>query len=152
MTDAEHETAREAFVAWYKKHLTAAVQEMIDQGVVSAIGESRLAWALPHAVLIGQVREVNQKEQFRWVIAGQDVPTDHLDSAAAATPRDAARHFALKWQLGAEQVRNLPERAAARMDAKTDLASKAEKLALQAEALYELVESDDLWQQQYLHL
>ena len=33
-----------------------------------------------------------------------DLPTDCINADICQTPREAARHFALKWQLGAEQL------------------------------------------------
>ena len=39
-----------------------------------------------------------------WLIAGGGGPTDILNSELANQPRDAARHFSLKWQLGAQQL------------------------------------------------
>ena len=68
---------------------------------------------------------------------------DHVQGDVAATPREALRHFCLKWQLGADKVieasRNDPETG-------EHYRAKANELIKQAEDLYELVEADSLWQ------
>ena len=40
-----------------------------------------------------------------------DLPTDTLESSQAASPRDVARHFALKWQLDAGRGGQLDARS-----------------------------------------
>jgi hypothetical protein len=55
-----------------------------------------------------------------------------VGSAVATPPRDAARHFSLKWQLDA--ARNIEP-------------ALAETLIAKAEALYELVEDESLWEE-----
>lgn len=86
------------------------------------------AWALPQQILIGKVRAHGNPATFRWFICG-DMPLDHVGDEVAATPRDAARHFSLKWQLDATRLSG----------------DEGQTLASQAEALYTLVEDDRLW-------
>lgn len=120
---------REALKAWVKPRLNAAVMELIDKGAFeSLLVEAKPAWVFPFQVLIGRIREQGQPGPFDWFICGE-VPTDRVDSRTASTPRDAARYFAMKWQL--EAARN-PDRS---------------ELADQAEALYALVDEAGLWQQ-----
>ena len=128
---------------WAKTTLDAAVREILNTGVFQgARVEARVAWMLGGAVLIGQVRENIDKSAFRWIVTGPDVPLDHVQGDVAATPREALRHFCLKWQLGAEKVKQ-----ASVNDPDTgDLyRARADKLAKQAEDLYELVEADQFW-------
>ena len=73
--------------------------------------EARIVWLIKGQVMLAKVREASGSKPFRWLITGSIVPTDHIDSSVAELPRDAARHFCLKWQLGAENVRNLPHEA-----------------------------------------
>jgi hypothetical protein len=114
--------------AWIKQQIDAAVQELIARGVVdSAVVEAKPAWVLPFALLIGKVREHGRASGFDWFICG-DAPITITGFAVADRPREAARHFALQWQL----------EAARQGEAGKDLAKKAE-------ALYELVEEDGLW-------
>ena len=118
----------EAMKAWVKKTMDEAVQELMERGVLgSIVAEARPAWTLPFTLLIGQVREHGKAENFDWFICG-DGPTTVANSKVAASPRDAARHFALQWQL----------EAARKGDGGAELAHKAG-------ALYELVDEPELW-------
>jgi SAM-dependent methyltransferase len=123
------EIGREEQKAWIKQQLDQAVHELMDRGIVeSVLVEAKPAWALPLRVMIGKIREKDQAGGFDWFICGE-VPTDHLHSSMAATPRDAAKHFALKWQLDAARQED------------------NERLAEKAEILFGFVNEDSLWQQ-----
>ncbi|MCH8221723.1 MAG: DUF4826 family protein, partial [Proteobacteria bacterium] len=71
----------------------------------------------------------------------------HIDESLAATPRDAARHFSMKWQLQSSKVANLGEQGDddGGSPAATDWQQIAGSLQANAEALYTLVERDELW-------
>lgn len=114
--------------AWIKEQLHTAVRQLGDLGVVeSMVVEAKPAWVLPYTLLIGRVRERSRLVGFDWFISG-DAPVTHADHTVAKSPREAARHFALQWQL----------RAARQGDA-------GEELARKAESLYEIVEDDEFW-------
>jgi len=118
----------EKLKAWVKQQLDEAVQELIRQGIFERLLiEAKPAWVFPYQILIGKIRERERGEEFSWFICG-DLPTGHLHSSQASSPREAARHFALQWQLDATR----------RQDGGRDLVEKAE-------ALYELVNEDSLW-------
>jgi hypothetical protein len=97
--------------------------------VESIVVEARPAWVLPYALLIGKIRDKSPSGGFDWFICG-DAPLTHVHSSKAGTPREAARHFALQWQLDA--ARQGPAGAA---------------LAEKAGALYQIVEDVSLWRQ-----
>lgn len=127
MSNEQNQPSQEENIAWGKDRLSAAVDELSDRGIVDTpFVEARIVWALPQQLLIAELRESSTSPSALWVIGG-DVPADHLDVMLADTPRDAARHFGLKWQL-----------AAARDDANDALIEKAELLLA-------LVEADDAW-------
>lgn len=120
---------RENLKNWIREQLDYVVSELSSRGVLEdALLEVKPAWTLPMRLLLGKAREQAQGQSFRWFICGE-VPLDHMPSDAAATPREALRHFAMKWQLDAE---NLESEAAA-------------ELVDHAEAIYALVELDELW-------
>lgn len=120
---------QEELQAWVKQTLKAAVGELIDKGAFeSLLVEAKPAWVFPFRVLIGRIREKGQSKLFDWFICGE-VPTDLVDSRTASSPHEAARYFAMKWQLEAARQQVLSEQAD------------------QAEALYALVEDEALWQQ-----
>jgi hypothetical protein len=117
-----------ALRAWIKEQLQSAVRQLGELGVVeSMLVEAEPTWVLPFTLLIGRVREKGRALGFDWFISG-DAPITHADHTVAKTPREAARHFALQWQL----------RAARQGDA-------GEELARKAESLYEIVEDDEFW-------
>lgn len=134
---------KDTSLAWAETEFKKAVDVLLASGLFQAARvEARIVWTLRHAVIIGQVRENIDKTAFRWVVAGNNVPVDHVQGDVAASPRDALRHFCLKWQLGAEKVKE-----ASVNDPRTGdhYRAEADKLAKQAEDLYELVEADSLW-------
>lgn len=133
MTEQTEQADAEAIAEWTKSVFSKGVQALLDKGVIPyEVVEARPAWALPKTLVIGQVRESNRPDAFMWVICG-GVPTDHVGSGAATTPREAARHFSLKWQLDATRI--------------ADVAA-ADALATQAEVLYKIADDDKLWKDQ----
>jgi hypothetical protein len=148
MTESNDAMDKEALKAWYTKLLYAVVREMIKIGAVSgAAAEARPVWISPHKVLIAKVWEASQKSDFIWTISGEAVITDHIPGNMAATPREAARHFSLKWQMDADQLlvlaqnRTPVENTAEHMEGYTD------KLIQYAEYLYDMASRDEIWQQ-----
>ena len=130
--------------AWGRTELDKAVREILNTGIFQAARvEAGIVWMLPGAVLIGQVRENIDKSAFRWIITGPDVPLDHVQGNVAENARDALKHFCLKWQLGAEKVR---EASVNDPDTGDHYRAKADQLAKQAEDLYEIAEADQFWQ------
>jgi hypothetical protein len=114
--------------AWIKDRLQQAVVELGERGVVdSLLVEAKPEWVLPNTLLIGRIRERGRKTGFDWFICG-DAPLTHAEHTVASTPREAARHFSLQWQLKAARESN-----------------SGDELAQRAEALYELVEDDRFW-------
>ncbi len=123
---------QEELQKWIKAQVDSALKELMQRDAFDDLFvEAKPAWVLPFRVLIGRIRKPRDSSGFKWFICGE-LPTDHLGSSAASTPRDAARHFALQWQLEAARQQD----------------SAQEELAQSAEALYELVEHDHLWPQQ----
>lgn len=115
---------------WIRRQIEVAVQEIVDLGGINhQFAEARPVWSIPEKVVLGQLRESNETASFKWLICG-DVRTDYIEASAAATPRDALRHFSLKWQMDAGRY--------------TDPDAEA-RLIRQAEELYEMAEADHLW-------
>lgn len=138
-TGANDEVARE-FAAWRSKTLEEAVNELTRRGVVeSLLVEARPAWTLPFTLLIGKIREHGSERGFDWFICG-DCPTDVAPHSVAATPREAARHFALQWQL--DSAKQEQGKAASPNRPAFDT---PEGLVKRAEALYELTRDPGLW-------
>ena len=117
--------------AWIRQQLDDAVEQVLSRGVINdKLAEARPVWSIPDKVMIGQIRVPSEPGSFIWIICG-DFPVDCIGASVAATARDAARHFSLKWQLDAAQ-QNEP--------------SLATILIRKAEELYEFAEEDRLWE------
>jgi hypothetical protein len=134
------------FKLWVKPLLDAAVSQLMNNNVLGdAKIEARAVWGITEQVFIAQVREYGEQVSFHWLISGGDFPVDEVSGNVAELPRDAARHFSLKWQLGAEQVRNMDDETRNRLSPGQDTQAMSERLRLQAEILYELVEDNSIW-------
>lgn len=121
---------RDAALTWARREIDVVVGELLDAGAIdSAVIEARLAWTVPPEVVLGQLREQGNLVEFLWAIGG-NVPSDTIHSSAAGSPRDAVRHFALKWQLDASRI---------------DDANAAKSLMEHAEYLYALSDDDRFW-------
>jgi len=132
---------------WVKNQLQSAVKELTEQGLFNtAMVEAKPAWVLPFGLLIGMIREQGESNSFDWFIKG-DFPADRVHSSKASTAREAARHFALQWQLEARRIEDHNgkppgERAPSSVAGKT-----SSQLVEMAQSLYELVDQDSLWAQ-----
>ena len=151
MEDNQNKQLDEKLKSWIKKQLKAAVDDLLVLGVYeSVVVEAKPAWVLPFGLLIGKIREQGQAAGFDWFICG-DFPTAMAPSTMASTPRKAARHFALQWQLEAIRQTEAEGKAdsgtlASQVpDSDTSLANS--QLVKRAESLYELIEQESLWQQ-----
>ena len=138
---------REKLNAWIKKQLDTAVRKSMAKDVIDGlIVEAKPAWVLPFQILIGKVRAQGQSGSFEWFICGE-VPTDYLASSIATTPRDAAKNFAMKWQLAAERFKQRAEQNPTPPSSEPQQVNPGKQLIDHAEALYGLVEDDRLWLQ-----
>ena len=123
---------------WIKKQLNTAVQKSMKQGDIDGLlVEAKPAWVLPFQVLIGKIRPQGLAAEFQWCICGE-VPTDFLQPGIANTPREALRHFSMKWQLAAARHQEVNLKNPAQDD-------PVNQLAAHAEDIYTLVEDDRLW-------
>ena len=138
-------TDRKEARAWARETLRKAVDETIQRGAfVDQVIEAKPIWVLHEKVAVGQARESSQPDTFVWIICG-DFPTDHVGSTAASTPRDALRHFALKWQMDAERYEIPAVRKAHGWPENKDLSDLTDQLIAKAEELYAIAEEDSLW-------
>ncbi|MEP2652302.1 MAG: DUF4826 family protein [Paraglaciecola sp.] len=130
---------------WVKETLNAGVYSFLEiVNIDSAFVEAKAAWVLPFQILIGKIRAQTQPEEFTWIVCG-NLPTDYVGGSVAATPRDAAKHFSLKWQLNASQIQAKNNHETSVKQEKDD---DANNIINHAEALYELAQNDSLWSPQ----
>lgn len=112
-----------------RSQLGEALSELSAAGVIEdTVMEARPAWILPFKIVVGQSRAGSGDANPVWIIGGE-VPADYLPAAVAATARDAARHFSLKWQLDSERL----------------VGEESANLVKIAEYLYSIVDNDDFW-------
>ena len=146
MNEKTEKDQRDELLDWVKNQLDTAVRELIKNGSFdSMLVEAKPAWVHPFQVLIAKAREHGQPKEFGWIICG-DLPTDLVDSSVASTPREAARYFAMKWQLEMARHDDLSGQITIRPI--PDLRQPGEQLAESAEALYELADDEKWWGQQ----
>ena len=116
---------------WMRKLVDLAVRGAGETDLYEdALLEARPEWALPNRLLVGKVREQLNPRAFHWFICGE-IPLDFISGDTAATPRDALRYFAMKWQLDAERAED---------------EESAQSLVENAEAIYELADDERFWQ------
>ncbi len=146
MTKLKPNTDKVALKAWYKPLLDTVVKEMLGRkAVMGAAVEATPVWALPNRILIAKVWGVSEKSRFIWTISGEAVVTDHIPGSMAATPKDAARHFALKWQMDADRLIALGENKRPVGGTQQHMGNYANKLIRDAESLYDLTEQEEIW-------
>ena len=146
MTDPNVDIDHEAIKTWYTELLYAVVREMIKIGAVDSVAaEARPIWISPHKLLIAKVWEASQKSKFIWTISGENAITDHIAGSMAATPRDVAKHFSLKWQMDADRLLEVARTKTRVENAEEHMGAYTDKLIAYAESLYDLAENDDVW-------
>lgn len=147
MTESTTNTDQEALKSWYKPLLDTVVLEMQARKVLAGTAvEASPVWMLPQKILIAKMWGLGQKHMFVWTISGEAAVTDHIPGKMAATPKDAARHFALKWQMDADRLIALGKTRGPVAGSQQHMGSYVNKLIQDAEALYDLTERDEIWQ------
>ena len=148
MNDKLDKNGRAELDSWIKKHLDAAVRKFMKRGKIdSLLVEAKPAWVLPFQILIGKIRAKGSSKEFDWFICGE-VPTDYMESSVASTPRDAAKHCAMKWQLAAARHQQKIGQNPVAITQESQKEEPVAQLINQAEALYAVVEDDRAWLQQ----
>ncbi|MCZ6559778.1 MAG: DUF4826 family protein [Gammaproteobacteria bacterium] len=137
----------EKFAEWLKEQIQGMSRHVYASGLFSVEATGHCVWSVPHLVFLGQIWPKDDRSSKYWVISGLDLPTDHFEEGLAATPREALRHFSMKWQLQSSKVAELGEQGGSdgAVSSATDWQRIADGLQSNAEALYTLVERDELW-------
>ena len=127
---------------WVKETLDSAIHEIISTRQFNEpVIRAKPVWHLPGALLLAQFEVA---DSAYWLITGGGGPTDILNAELANQPRDAARHFSLKWQLGAQQLLDGEVAPPADMT-EQEVREKTVNLIRCAEALSELVSKEQFW-------
>jgi hypothetical protein len=133
MTEAVQMT-EEQQQQWVKDQYQIATKYLAEKGIVTnsvAVEESR--YLVP---LLALWKLTAMDGQKFWVLCG-DLPSDHSSFDIAPNAREALRHFALKWQMQAENL----------LQAKNETQNEfAHLLISRADGLYKLYNDESLWQ------
>lgn len=147
MAGSPPESDKEAVKAWFTHQLDQVVQEMIRlKAVTGASIQATPVWMVPHEILIAKVWGIGHENDFIWAISIDKLIADYVAGSLAASPRDVARHFAMKWQMDADRILHMDKNGAAGKKAGTDLPALSERLIQYAESLYGLVNDEEAWQ------
>jgi hypothetical protein len=136
----------EAYAEWAKDELRGMAEHVRSSDLFHEEVMGHAVWTLPHQVFIGKAWPQSNRNQAYWIISGPQLPTDHIDAGLAESAREAARHFSMKWQLQSGRLGALDEPAGEQPEDDVDWKKISATLQAQAEALYGLVEKDELWQ------
>ncbi len=145
---SEHEDGKpldgldqQAFSRWVKEQFDNMARHAAENGLFDTDRlEGRPVWAIPHQAFIGRIWQIDSTANAYWIISGV-FHTDHIPVSVAPTVREAARHFALKWQMQSARL----EGDDAEPAGEANWTGIGENLVEQAEALYALVERDEIW-------
>jgi hypothetical protein len=118
---------------WVKKQYQIATKYLAEKGIITnsvAVEESRY---LVPILALWKLTAMDGKKF--WVLCG-DLPSDHSSVDVALNAREAIRHFALKWQMQAENLLQADNE---------QQKSFAHILISRAEGLYKLYDDENLW-------
>lgn len=148
MTESTADAETKALEAWYKSLLDQVVQEMIRLKAVTGVAvQAAPVWMVPHEILIAKVWGINNESDFVWSVSVDKLIADYIAGSLAATPRDVARHFSLKWQMDADRLLSREHNKLAVEKADTRMQDFSNKLIKHAETLYDMANRDDVWQE-----
>ncbi|MBW3567501.1 MAG: DUF4826 family protein [Proteobacteria bacterium] len=140
-----------AIEEWVQKNSKMLADYLFSMSVLTRDMKLSCRWIVPHKVMVAEGwAEKNPNDRY-WLVAGSNaVLMDYAKAEVAKSPREALRHFALKWQLQAERIRTTGDRR--EFDAQTrnalagvDMSTIADSIAEKAEYLYSLTENDVNW-------
>ncbi len=126
----------QARVSWVREAFQKANQYLAENGILFDSVKVEQCLYLAPIVAVWKIKAKNGK--WYWVISG-NVTSDACALDNAANARDAMRHFALSWQLKAEQLLNMQQLDQTQRD-------YANLLIEQAERLYQMHDNESLWQ------
>jgi len=130
----------EAAKSWYTK--------LLDKAVTGTAIQASPVWMVPDRILIAKVWDVSNEKDFIWTLSVDKLISDHIAGSLAASPREVARHFSMKWQMDADRVANFGQANAADDKTREQMQAYSNQLIQQAELLYDLSGRDGIWEEQ----
>lgn len=148
MTEENANAEQEALEAWFKPLLDNVVKEMIRLKAIDGVAvQAAPVWMVPHEILMAKVWGINKESDFVWSVSVDKFIADFVAGSIAPTPREVARHFAMKWQMDADRLLNMEQSRAPVANPGMDVQAYAKQLITYAEMLYDLAGRDDAWEQ-----
>jgi hypothetical protein len=135
-------TAQENYAAWAQAAMYRICERMVEAGVVGRDAHADVAWTVPSRFLIARVTTSSKPHEVFWATGGE-LPVDFIPVKVAATVRDAARHFCLRWQLEGARIAHLSSNAAP--GTAGEWKQVGGSLADKAELLNEFERRDEFW-------
>ncbi len=118
---------------WVREQYQIATKYLAEKGIVTnsvTVEESRYLVPL---LALWKLTAMDGKKF--WVLCG-DLPSDHSSVDVALNAHEALRHFALKWQMQAENLLQSQDE---------EQKNFAHLLIGRADGLYELYNKESLW-------
>lgn len=118
---------------WVREQYQSATKYLAQKGLITHSVADKESRVLVPILAVWKLTMTDNSQY--WVICG-DLPTDYSNIGVAPNAREAIRHFALKWQMQAENLLRANEQ---------DQSQFAQLLISRAEGLYQLYEREDVW-------
>jgi hypothetical protein len=148
MTESNAAADKDALKSWYTKLLDNVVKEMIRlEAVTGAAVQANPVWMVPNEMLIAKVWGIDNESDFIWTMSVDKLISDYIAGSLAATPRDVARHFSMKWQMDADRLVNFEQSKTSGDKDVNRMKAYANKLIQYAETLYDLADRDEVWEE-----
>lgn len=136
-------TDEQAFAEWHRSQQQRVADYLRGLQVFDTDISGEWQWIVPHRGMIGQVRPKGGGSPVLWVVTGL-LPIDHVEANAAKNCREAARYFALKWQLEAVRLQESGGAPTPRLG-QVDWNQMESNLAERAGWLYDRMQDNRCW-------
>lgn len=134
-----------AFAEWHKQQQQQVADYLRKLQVFDTDITGEWQWVVPQRAMLGRVWPKHGGRPKLWVITGV-VPTDHAEAGAAKNCREAARFFALKWQMEAARLEQGGNEAGSlKQGGEINWQDVSSNIAGRAEWLYTLMTDDRRW-------
>lgn len=147
MTETQADADAEAVKGWYTTLLDQVVKEMIRLKAIKGVAvQASPVWMVPNQILMAKVWGVGHENDFVWAISIDKLIADYVAGSLASTPREVARHFSMKWQMDADRILSHEKSKAPPRSSDAKMQAYSKQLIQHAEALYDLTNQDEAWQ------
>lgn len=133
---------QQRYTIWARAALLRICERLIEDGVVGRDAYADVTWTVPERYLIARVSSDTRPREVFWATGGE-LPVDYVPASVATGPREAARHFCLRWQLEGARITGLAASAAPGQP--SEWRQVGNSLAEKAELLNDYLRRDEFW-------